>query len=129
MNQLTLELLEGDFGVCRLSAETPIPSWCQQGDFYSITKTKDELSIVCLEAYIPSDMQPVEANWRILKIVGPLDFSLIGILSKISQLMAECGISIFALSTYETDYILVKQDKVRQAIEALIASGYHVVES
>ena len=65
MNQLTLELLEGDFGVCRLPAEEPIPSWCQQGEFYSMTKTRDELSIVCLEQYIPSEVQTVEANWRI----------------------------------------------------------------
>ena len=124
--QLTLELMKGNYGVCRLRENSPIPVWCQQGEFYSITKTKDELSIVCLEEYVPNGVQ-VEKEWCIIKIVGPLDFSLIGILSKISQLMAECEISIFALSTYDTDYIMVKQAKIVQAIEKLKEAGYNII--
>lgn len=123
---LTLELLKENYCVCRLEAQDAIPEWCEQGDFYSMTKTKDELSIVCSQQYVPENIQ-AERNWRIFKILGPLDFSLIGILSKISLLMAECKISIFALSTYDTDYILVKDDKVDEAVRALVDAGYQVV--
>ncbi|MBE6024379.1 MAG: ACT domain-containing protein [Cellulosilyticum sp.] len=126
--QLTLKLMEGHYGVCRLEPKSIIPTWCQQGEFFSVTKTMDELSIICLETYIPEDVQ-VEKEWCILKIVGPLDFSLVGILSKISQLMAECKISIFALSTYDTDYILIKQAKITEAIQALKTAGYHIISS
>lgn len=123
---LTLELLKENYCVCRLEAQEAIPEWCEQGDFYSITKTKDELSIVCSQQYVPENIQ-AERDWRIFKILGPLDFALIGILSKISLLMAECKISIFALSTYDTDYILVKNDKVDEAVRALVDAGYQVV--
>ena len=129
MNKLTLELLKGNYGVCRLSPQEGIPTWSQQGEFYSITQTSEELSVVCLEDFVPEEVEIVEKAWRILKIVGPLDFSLIGILAKISELMADYQISVFAISTYNTDYTLVKQDKVDQAIKALKESGYNIIES
>ena len=109
---LALELLEGCFGVCRLKENEDIPNWCFNGGLYSITKTHDELSIVCSEDYIPQDTK-CEKGWRIIKILGPLDFSLIGILSSISSVLAREGISIFALPTYDTDYILIKDDKIK----------------
>ena len=123
---LTLELLKENYSVCRLDANAPVPTWAQKGNFYSITKTKDELSIVCETQYVLENVKVVEPDWRIFKILGPLDFSLIGILSKISLLMAECKISIFALSTYDTDYIMVKEEKVEEAIKALKRAGYEV---
>lgn len=125
-NMLTLELLKENYSVCRLDANATVPIWGQEGNFYSITKTKDELSIVCETQYVPENVKVVESGWRIFKILGPLDFSLIGILSKISLLMAECKISIFALSTYDTDYIMVKEEKVEEAIKALKRAGYEV---
>lgn len=124
---LTLQLLSGKYGVCRLEADASIPSWGQKSPFYSVTRTKDELSIICLENEIPSEVK-CENEWRLLKILGPLDFSLIGILAPISQLMAEQQISIFALSTYDTDYILVREAKVSDAEKALISAGYKVIK-
>jgi uncharacterized protein len=123
--KLTMKLLEEKYGVCRLEKDEPIPAWCQKGEFYSITKTSEELSIVCSQRYIPEDIK-CERDWRILKVEGPLDFSLIGILASISTLLAKSNISIFALSTYDTDYILIKGKDINNAITALRSEGYEV---
>lgn len=124
--KLTLKLLNDTYGVCRLQKDSQIPSWAFDGEFFSITKTDDELSIVCLEKNIPQQIK-CESGWRIFKIQGPLDFSLIGILSKISGLMAENNISIFAVSTYDTDYILVKEANIEDAVKALENDIYSVI--
>ncbi|MPM52134.1 hypothetical protein SDC9_98890 [bioreactor metagenome] len=126
-NKLTLSLLKDKFGVCRLDINEAIPSWGSKGTFFSITKTADELSIVCNEESIPSNIK-CEKEWKALKIEGPLDFSLIGILSKISSLLAKEGISIFAISTYDTDYILVKESHIKNAISVLLSNEYHVIK-
>ncbi|MBL4931393.1 ACT domain-containing protein [Clostridium paridis] len=123
--KLELKLLEKYYGVCRLSSEDEIPRWALQSDIYSITKTHDELSIVCNEEHIPEGIE-CEKQWRALKVQGPLDFSLIGILSTISRALAQQRISIFAISTYDTDYILVKDDKRNEAVEALKAIGCEI---
>lgn len=125
---LTLKLLKESFGVCRLKSDDALPDWALKGTFHSITYTEDELSIVCETAWIPNTIQ-CEKTWRIFKIQGPLDFALIGILAKIGQLMADHQISIFALSTFDTDYILVKEDKVTKATHALKQAGYEVIEA
>jgi hypothetical protein len=121
--KLKMRLLEGFYGVCRLGVVEPIPQWAYQGDFFSITKTQDELSVVCLQNNIPSDIK-FEGEWKILKVEGPLDFSLVGILAAISSTLAEVCISIFAVSTYDTDYILVKDKNIETAITALENEGY-----
>ena len=118
--KLKMSLLPGEFAVCRLAPEGSI-DWAK-GEFFSITKTRDELSVVCLQSLVPADVKH-ESNWSILKIEGPLDFSLIGILSKISSVLAEKEISIFAISTFDTDYILVKSDKLTEAKDALKEVG------
>jgi uncharacterized protein len=124
---LTLKLVNNLFGVCRLEYNAEIPEWTHRGEFISITRTRDELSIVCLQKSIPEGIK-FESDWRILKIEGPLDFSLIGILASISTILAEKEISIFAISTYDTDYILIKEDKINIAINALIDAGYYIIE-
>ncbi len=123
---LTLKLLKDKYGVCRLDNTLPIPEWAEKGEFFSATRTSDELSIVCCEKNIPEDIK-CEKNWRILKIEGPLDFSLIGILASISSILAERKISIFAVSTYDTDYILIRDSDVNDAVEALSAQKYNIV--
>lgn len=125
-SKLTLSLLKDKFGVCRLNSNECIPSWGTRSEFFSITKTLDELSIVCSEEYIPKDIK-CEREWKALKIEGPLDFSLIGILSKISRLLAKEGISIFAISTYDTDYILVKENHIENAVSVLSNNKYNVI--
>jgi hypothetical protein len=123
---LMMKLLKEKFGVCRLNKNELIPEWAQKGAFYSITKTLDELSIVCSQDNIPSNVK-CEKNWRILKVEGPLEFSLIGILSSISTILAQKRISIFAVSTYDTDYILVKDEDILNAIDALSNKGYEII--
>jgi Uncharacterized conserved protein len=124
---LTMKLLKEKYGVCRLNKTELIPEWAENSKFFSITKTSDELSIVCSEDNIPNDIK-CEKDWRVLKIEGPLDFSLIGILASISTILAQKGISIFAISTYDTDYILVKSKDIDNAIDSLIKERYEVIE-
>lgn len=124
---LTMKLLKEKYGVCRLNKTELIPEWAKNSDFFSITKTSDELSIVCFEDSIPNDVK-CEKDWRVLKIEGPLDFSLIGILASISTILAQKGISIFAISTYDTDYILVKNKDIDNAIDSLIKERYEVIQ-
>jgi len=124
---LTMKLLKEKYGVCRLGKTELIPEWALNSEFFSITKTSDELSIVCYQGNIPSYIK-CERDWRILKIEGPLDFSLIGILSSISAILANNKISIFAISTYDTDYILVKSSDLDNAIQSLTKERYEVIE-
>lgn len=123
---LTMKLLTGKYGVCRLDKTDLIPEWAKNSNFFSITKTLDELSIVCVQDNIPNNIK-CEKDWRILKIEGPLDFSLTGILAPISTILAQKGISIFAVSTYDTDYILVKDKDIDNAILALVNERYEVI--
>ncbi len=123
---LTMSLLKEEYGVCRLENDDSIPAWAIKGNFFSITKTSDELSIVCLQENIPNDIK-CEKDWRVLKVEGPLDFSLVGILSSISSVLALKKISIFAISTYDTDYILVKETFLEKAVLSLREAGYNVV--
>lgn len=125
-NILTMKLLKEKYGVCRLEKTELIPEWAQKSDFFSITRTSDELSIVCLQDDIPNDIK-YENDWRILKIEGPLDFSLIGILASISSILAQKEISIFAISTYDTDYILVKNNDIDNAIVSLKKERYEII--
>lgn len=124
--KLIMKLLKEKYGVCRLDKGDGIPNWALEGEFYSITKTEDELSVVCLQEGIPDKIK-CEKEWRILKVEGPLDFALVGILASISSLMASEGISIFAISTYDTDYILVKDKDINKAVESLISNMYNVI--
>lgn len=124
--KLIMKVLEGIYGVCRLDSNQPIPNWATNSSFYSITRTFDELSIVCFQESIPDDVK-FERDWRILKVEGPLDFSLIGILSSISTVLAENKISIFAISTFDTDYILIKSKDFESAINALKDNGYEII--
>ncbi len=123
---LTMKLLNEKFGVCRLNKNELIPEWVKNSNFYSITKTSDELSIVCSQDSIPSNIK-CEKDWRTLKVEGPLDFSLIGIISSISTILALKRISIFAVSTYDTDYILVKNKDIDNVILALSNERYKVI--
>lgn len=120
-----LNVLEGRYSVCKLPLKTPILENCVDARLWSLTITSEEISLVCPEGYEPQGGLN-EAGWRVLKVVGTLDFDQIGILSGISSVLAEAGISIFALSTYDTDYILVKESRLSAAAQALQSSGYEV---
>ena len=105
--------------VVRLDALSAIPFWAIEGDgFFSITRTQDEVSVVCPEEKVPQDVK-VEKGWQSLKVEGPLDFGLTGILSSLTQPLAEAKISIFAISTFDTDYIMIKKENFQKAISIL----------
>ncbi len=122
---LNLLLLEGRFAVCQLAPGGEVPAWAASGAFNSVTRTQDELSVVCPQGAVP-DGTKCESGWRVFKIEGPLDFGLTGILASVAGPLAEAGVSIFALSTFDTDYVMVKEDRVDGAIAALSAAGHRV---
>ncbi len=122
---LTLTVLPDILAICRLEPQAPIPAWGVNSRFSSITRTPIELSIVCPQASVPAGI-PCEKDWRCLQVQGPLDFTLTGILASLSSVLAQAGISIFGISTFDTDYILVKQKKLESAIQALSAAGHLV---
>ena len=123
MTPLTLLILPDTFTVCRLTASMPAPSWVTDGDFVSITRTTDELSIVCRQVDVPDGIR-CERDWRCLKVAGPLDFALTGILASLATPLADAGISIFAISTFDTDYVMVKEHNLQQAITVLQNVGH-----
>ncbi len=104
--------------ICRLSEHAAIPAWAANGPFFSITRTDDELSIVCEEDKVPQGTK-AEKNWRAFKLIGPYDLSLTGVLVSFAKPLADAEISIFAISTYDTDYVLVKDDQLEQAAQVL----------
>lgn len=124
---LTLDLLPGRCAVCRLPPAAAIPAWALgPAPLLSITRTAEELSVLCAESAVPAGVQ-AEAGWRALKVRGPLDFSLTGILAALAVPLAQAGMPIFAVSSYDTDAVLVPQARLEQALAALRACG-HVVE-
>ena len=123
---LTLEILSDELAICRLPVDSAVPNWAWTGELTSITCTDDELSLVCAADSVPPDVTSTP-GWRALKIRGPLDFSLVGILAGIANVLAAAEISIFAISTYDTDYILVRGDKLESAVAGLEGAGYRVV--
>lgn len=123
---MELKVLDNKLKVVKLEPNEIVPEIVYKQEFYSITKTDEELSIVVNEdVNILSNV--VEDNWKAIKIVGTLDFALIGILSKISTILAQAEISIYAISTYNTDYILVKADKLEKAIKVLEQNEYKFI--
>lgn len=122
---LTLSLLPGTFTICRLDPEANIPDWAKPGGFISVTRTSDELSIVCTGVNVPEGVK-ADRGWRCFKVEGPLDLSLTGVLASLANPLAEARINIFALSTFDTDYLLVKEEKVSHAAEVLIRAGHRL---
>jgi hypothetical protein len=125
---LTLDLLSDELAICRLPVDVAVPNWAWAGELTSITSTDDELSLVCAAADVPDDVEH-SAGWRAFKVRGPLDFHLVGILSGLSTALADAGISIFAISTYETDYILVRDAELDDAKQALSNAGYSIASN
>ena len=117
--RLTLSLLPETLAVARLPADSGLPGWIDWSDpFVTVSRTRDELSVVCIETQVPAEVQ-AERGWRGFKVEGPLDFALTGILARLAAPLAEAGISIFAISTYDTDYLLVRTAELEAAAAVL----------
>jgi hypothetical protein len=122
---LTLGLLAQRLAVCRLEAGEDLPAWALAGDFFSITRTGGELSIVCPEEAVPPGAR-AQIGFRALGVAGPLDFALTGILTSLLDPLAEAAIPVFAISTYDTDYVLVRERDLDRAVAALGGAGHRV---
>jgi hypothetical protein len=117
--------MDEEFAICRLPADAALPSWAFAGCFSSVTRTADELSIVCPAKSVPAGMQ-AEKGWVGFKLIGPLPFSQPGVLASFLDPLAERGIPVFAVSRYETDYVLVKADLLGIAIDVLREAGHEL---
>ena len=123
-----LELLHvsGSFAVCKLPTGSPIPAWATAGDLFCVTRTPGELSVVCRQGAVPEGVV-CERGWRCLRVAGAMPFSLVGVLASLTTPVARAGVGVFAFSTFDTDYLLVKDADFPKAVAALRAAG-HVVE-
>ena len=124
MSALSLKLLPGSLAVCRLDADAPVPLWAA-GELTSVTRTAEELSVVCSAEAVPQDVR-AERDFRCLAVVGPLSFATTGLIASLSTLLADAGLSLFVLSTFDTDLLLVRQPVLDQAVAALRAGGHLV---
>lgn len=121
--QFTLVALPETFAVCRLSQSSALPSWAMTGDFFSVTRTADELSIVCRQDAVP-DYVRSERGWRCLRIAGSIPFSVAGVVAGLTAPLAEAGISVFVVSTFDTDYLLTKEKDWAQVLDILRQQGH-----
>lgn len=126
---LTLHLRTGRYAVSQLPPDANIPQWAVSArGLVSVTRREGELSVVCIEAAVPENIKS-QGGWRLMELEGPFEFSLTGILLSVLRPLAEAGVGIFALSTYDTDVVLVQEHDVEKAIESLLSAGHRVTGS
>ena len=124
---MDLRVLSERLSVCRLPVDAPWPVPAAGTSFYSVTRTESEVSVVCAEDEAPAgDHVRVEPDWRALEVAGPLDFSMVGVMAALTAPLADVDVSVFVVSTYDTDYVLVHAAALEKAIEALRAAGHAV---
>jgi len=121
----TLRVLPDLLAITRLAADSPVPRWSRRSRWTSITRTANELSVVCAAEAVPAGVR-CEKPFRAIAVDGTLDFALTGILASIAEPLAKAKISIFAISTFDTDYVLVRQDKLAAAVLALRSAGFRI---
>lgn len=119
---MKLKVLNGNMCIVRLPADAAMPAWVPEAAWCSVTRTGEELSIVCESRFVPGDVRQ-NGGWRLMQVEGPLDFCLTGVLHRITAPMARAGISLFAVSTFDTDYVLVGETELENAVACLKASG------
>lgn len=122
----TLLDVAGRFAVCKLPPDSPVPEWATAGDVFSATRTGDELSVLCRQERVPSGTQ-AEAGWRSLRVAGAMPFMLVGVLAALATPLSGAGVGIFAISTFDTDCLFVKEAAFPTAVAALRGAG-HTVE-
>jgi hypothetical protein len=121
---LELRAFDETFALARLPADAPVPPWVGGNDLLAVVRTRNELSIVCRDDTVPQNVTEVERGFRCLAVVGTLDFALTGVIASLAKPLADAGISIFGISTYDTDHILVRADRLEEARAALRAAGH-----
>jgi hypothetical protein len=123
---LTLLGVGGRFAVCKLPPDSAVPAWATAGDVFSVTRTVEELSVVCRQEMVPSGTQ-AEVGWRCLRVAGAMPFTLVGVLASLTRPVAAAGVGVFAVSTFDTDYLFFKEVEFQEAVAALRRAG-HLVE-
>ncbi len=123
--KLTFLVFRDTYAICKLDKDAPVPGWAYAGSFVSITRTPDELSITCTEGYVPERIQ-CQKGWRCLKVQGTFDFSVTGVIASFTPFLAKAGISVFVICTYETDYLLVQERNLENAVHVLTEHGHQV---
>ena len=126
---MRLSALDERLAVCRLPAGSEVPDWAlrEGGSLSSVVRTRDELSIVCAEELVPAGVA-TEPGWRALAVAGPMDLDMVGVLSALTAPLAAAGIALFAVSTYDTDYLLVQEDALDDAVAALRGANHDVAD-
>jgi hypothetical protein len=124
---MQLSLLDKIFGICVFANNIPIPEWAATASLCSITRTGKELTVVCPQNIIPADIEH-DREWRCFRIDGSFDLEQIGVISSLAAPLAQAGISIYVVSSYDTDYILVKDEKVEQVIAVLSRDGHSIAD-
>ncbi len=124
-HHLELTVLGEHFAVCRLDAGSEIPAWAVPRSFLSLTRTPEEVSIVCPQEKVPAEVK-CQREWRCIKVSGPLDFGEVGILKALVEPLAQENISLFVVSTYDTDYLLVQGSNLAKASEVLRRGGHRI---
>jgi hypothetical protein len=126
-HRLTLTVSSERLAICRLGPDEPVPTWAGGPGFVSVTRTSEELSVVAPESEVPSGIR-CERGWQAVSVKGPLDFATTGVMASLTLPLAEAGISLFVVSTFDTDYLLVRENELLAAIEALSGAGHKVDE-
>lgn len=122
---VALKTLDGAYAIARLDRSAPIPSWAEGDGFVSVSRSGDELSVVCRSERVPAEIQH-DAGWVSFKFQGPFAFDETGIALAVIQPLSDAGIGIFLVSTFDTDYLLLKQENVNQAVALLTQAGHTV---
>ena len=125
MRTLNLSLLPHTYAVCQFHPDKHIPYWALLGNFVSLTRTNEELSIVCQQDNVPEDIK-AERGWRCLQVQGAFDFSVSGVHVTLAIPLAEADISVLAIATYTTDYLLIKEENVERALQVLEQAGHFI---
>ena len=125
--QLSLVVLDGTFAICRLGSDSSLPPWATVAGLYSFTRTADELSIVCRQDAVPDAIQ-CERGWLCLRVAGTISLLVVGVIASLTAPLAEAGISVFAISTFDTDYLLVREDDFENAIAVLERAGHSITK-
>ena len=118
--------LPGEFSVCRLDPTHPAPEWARGEGYSNITRTANELSVICAAQQVPPGVR-AETGWRVLEVLGPLPFDVVGVLARIAGPLAEARIPILATATFDTDYVLVREIDLAAADAALLSAGLDLV--
>lgn len=125
---LELSVLPEQFVIVRLPREAALPTWATQGELFSVTRTADELSLVCAARYVPENLRG-QGRWRALKVHGPFALTEVGVLASLAAPLADARISMFAVSTFDTDYLLVNEMQLGEAMQTLRRAGHRIADT